>query len=260
MYFRLTNHFFLHVGVPLMIGLSFLLPDAAGFRLTLLAAALHEGCHAVMAFCLRVPVLRLTILPYGCHLRLAPVDLMREAKIAAAGPAGSLFLYFLFRDKTFGKINLILFLINLLPALPLDGGRLVRLLLLRNQGTYFVSRTLRRMGVLSCIFMVLYGFFIPSPFALCIAVLLFSYARSLPVPLLQKKAIRTRRVKIFHARSTDSLLSLSHYFSPFYSAAFSITDRGFLLTEAEITAILRQNAAARVSDVPVPRRLPPLSG
>lgn len=258
MYFRLTNHFFLHVTVPLMVGLSFLVPDAAGFRPALLAAALHEGCHAAAALWLRVPILRLTVLPYGCHLRLGTADVVREAKIAAAGPLGSLLLYFLFRGGAFGEINLLLFLINLLPALPLDGGRLLRLLLLQNQGTYFVNRTLRRMGVLAGICMAFYAFLAPSPLAFCIAALLFSHARSAPLPLLQKKAVRTPRVKMFHARSTDSLLSLSHYFSPFYRAAFSITDRGLLLTEAEVTAMLRQNAAARVSDALAPGRLPPL--
>ncbi len=261
MYFRLTNHFFLHIGVPVLVGISFLVPAASVFRQMLLAAALHESFHALSACFLHVPILRLTILPYGCHLRLGRTDFSSEAKIAAAGPLGSFLLFLLFWRRDFGHVNLMLCLLNLLPALPLDGGRLLRLFLLWNRGYFFVSRILRRLGLLIGLCLALYAFLRPSPFFGCIAVLLLSRPAPVPFSVLSKKAARTARVKLFHARRTDSLLSLTHYFSPFYHATFRIRGCNRLLPEAEVTLYLRQNAAARVSDVlstVAPGVIPPL--
>ena len=85
----------------------------------------------------------LYILPFGVSIKLKndiinnPVS---EIKIALSGPVLSLFLYFVFAySKRFfydesiyfyldysKAINLSLFLINLVPCLPLDGGRIVK--------------------------------------------------------------------------------------------------------------------------------------
>ncbi len=264
MYFRLSNHVFMHVVLPIMLALSFLVPTGSDFRLAISAAALHEFWHVFAAVFLHAPILRLTFLPYGCHLRLGQTDFLSEARIAIAGPMGSLLLFLLFQHTDFGRINFTLFLINLLPALPLDGGRLFRMLLLQHCGMVIAARRMQYIGIFIGILLMLYAISRPSPFCGCIALLVISHPRLLPAscPLLQKKAVRITKVKMFHVRYTDSLLSLSRHFSPFYYAQFPVRGRNAVLTEETVIACLRRNAAARVSDALTvsPGRIPPLSG
>lgn len=251
MYLRLSRHIFLHIGLLFLAVLSFFSPAGAQFRLVFFFAALHEVCHYLAARILKAPVLSLALLPYGCHLRLGKTELRTETKIVLAGPLGSLLLSLLFRGSDIGRINGMLFLINLLPALPLDGGRLLRLYLWRTCGTFQGNRTMRRMAFWVSASLFFMAAYLPAPFLFCISALPLLSVRSIPMcsPLLQKKAAGTQSVKTFSARPRDSLLSLSHAFSPFYYAQFRVRDTDYILSEETVSSALRQNAAARVSDI-----------
>ena len=108
-----------------------------------LSLSLHEACHALIAHGLGYGIAAIEIQPFGFVARLdegirSPVD---EFAIAAAGPVGSLVIFTAataaiqaFPElqatlQPFSRFNLSLAMINLLPALPLDGGRITRALL-----------------------------------------------------------------------------------------------------------------------------------
>lgn len=115
---------------------------------TLLIAAssliAHETAHGIMAHRLGFRASSIEIRPFGCIARLerSPNTPSEAAAIAAAGPAVSLFLalssaglaFFslgggvqdagFFALSEFSFFNLTLGAMNLLPVLPLDGGRL----------------------------------------------------------------------------------------------------------------------------------------
>lgn len=90
----------------------------------LLFSVLHECGHltALCALGLRPKQLRLSF--YGMALRYDRVpDRRRETAVLIGGPAVNLILWVLLRDPANGA----LFLLNMLPIFPLDGGRLAAL-------------------------------------------------------------------------------------------------------------------------------------
>ena len=115
--------------------------DAAALMIGLAA---HEGAHLLAAKCLGVGVRQLRLMPFGGAIALDnPYALSpgRLLGVAAAGPLGSglalvagaaLAHWGLLSPAlalTLMRVNLALMLFNLLPALPLDGGRMLYALL-----------------------------------------------------------------------------------------------------------------------------------
>ncbi|HWR41577.1 site-2 protease family protein [Sporomusa sp.] len=108
----------------------------------------HELSHMLMASGLGYKVKQVEFLPFGAMARverLADAGAGSEIMIAAAGPLASLVLAALCYAQMseagswqevlrfYGEVNLTLALFNLLPALPLDGGRILRAILSRRR-------------------------------------------------------------------------------------------------------------------------------
>ena len=106
------------------------------------AVMIHELAHVVIALTLGVKVDAIELLPFGGQAKIqdfAGLEPERAIYIALAGPAVSLSLagifYFLHPFITssdlslFINVNLFLGLFNLCPALPLDGGHILRAVL-----------------------------------------------------------------------------------------------------------------------------------
>lgn len=115
----------------------------------LLSLALHEACHAAMARNLGLALGRVELLPFGGRADILGLEArgpMTEAAIAIAGPLGNIVVLAaasaLMRFGGFDALRLRLLLdanigilvVNLLPAFPLDGGRVLRAILWRRLG------------------------------------------------------------------------------------------------------------------------------
>jgi Zn-dependent protease/CBS domain-containing protein len=135
----------------------------------------HEMGHALVARRLGVKVDGITLWIFGgvARLRGAPATPGTEAKIAIAGPLVSLALAILFGAATFvldatggpdlvtGGIawlagtNAMLLLFNLIPAFPLDGGRLLRAWLWQRSGDkYRATSGAARLGRICALLMI----------------------------------------------------------------------------------------------------------
>jgi len=114
-----------------------------GSKVVLLFCAVlcHDLAHAQVARMLRLKVREVELLPFGGVARIEGLGAVRsrdEIMIAAAGPAASLVLAaiaytgmlymstYLEVWEFCYKTNLMLTVFNLLPGLPLDGGRIFR--------------------------------------------------------------------------------------------------------------------------------------
>ena len=114
---------------------------------------LHELGHAVVARREGMEIEGITLWLFGGVARFKGMFPSggAELRIALAGPAVSLFLGLLFLGAAavlpmpdavdgvvawLGRINLILLAFNMLPALPLDGGRVLRALLWLRSGDF----------------------------------------------------------------------------------------------------------------------------
>ncbi|MGM0369389.1 MAG: M50 family metallopeptidase [Bacillota bacterium] len=109
--------------------------------LSFIVVILHELAHSIIAYKLGVEVREIELLPFGGVakfrdlIELAPSI---EFKVAIAGPLLNLFLaavtvliirYQLLVNQPlwfFLRLNLMMALFNLIPAFPLDGGRIMR--------------------------------------------------------------------------------------------------------------------------------------
>lgn len=135
------------------------------------SVALHELGHTFVAIRLGFPVREILLLPIGgaAQLERAPSRPAQEFFLALAGPLVSLLLaalcwygargvaaaqlgIYLFRVlQVLAEINLMLMLFNLLPAFPMDGGRILRALLTPGLGRLRATRWAVRIGKLAAL-------------------------------------------------------------------------------------------------------------
>lgn len=115
----------------------------------------HEIGHVIMAKKLNLHVYELELFPLGGRARISSgdeIDPEKEIKLALAGPIVNIMLLSIAMfinslvsiswhqvATIFIQGNIALIFFNLIPILPLDGGRIYRALLVRNHG--FVKAT-----------------------------------------------------------------------------------------------------------------------
>ncbi len=142
--------------------------------LVIIAAVLiHEVAHAIMGKVLGIKVLEIELLPFGGQAKLEDftgLEPGKEIYIALAGPLISLSVaaafYFLGLGEKYDyvnyviKINLLLGLFNLLPALPLDGGRILRSLLSSVKGFRQATAISANIGKFLAVIIAVYGVYL----------------------------------------------------------------------------------------------------
>jgi stage IV sporulation protein FB len=139
--------------------------------LVVLASVLvHEAAHAIMARIMGLKIAEIELLPFGGQAKIEDftgLDPEKEIYVALAGPLTSLSMaavfYFLpleIKPQTLDmliKVNLVLGCLNLLPALPLDGGRVLRALLSPYRGYKKATREAALVGEIIGSLMVIGG-------------------------------------------------------------------------------------------------------
>lgn len=161
------NNFFLA-----LLGLFFVAGVLGKGLLAFTVVLLHELAHVYTARLLGINVAEVELLPFGGVSRMGSEvasDPSREVLVATAGPAANLLLIGLglalknhgLWDEEMGpfflQCNLLMAAFNLLPALPLDGGRVYRAYLARRAGLSGATYRAARWGQLWGVAVVLGG-------------------------------------------------------------------------------------------------------
>ncbi len=133
---------------------------------------LHELAHTAMARHLSLPVKEVELLPFGGVTRMGSemvLDPVKESFVALAGPASNLVMAALglalknhgLWDEELGSFflqcNLLLAVFNLLPALPLDGGRIYRAYLATKIGIRNATHRAAGLGQIWAALIVFFG-------------------------------------------------------------------------------------------------------
>lgn len=184
-------------GIPIRIDLSFLflmaiyvvtrgLSGVVLLLLTFASVLVHELGHALVARRYKVPILGIDLHFFGGTAKMArmPSSSREELFIAAAGPAVSFaiallgfLLYLPTRFSGFlhlAAINLALGVFNLVPALPMDGGRIFRALLAPRLGRLRATVIAVRVARVVAVGLALLGLYWFNFFLFLLAILLWS--------------------------------------------------------------------------------------
>ena len=164
----------IHVLLPVLW--LFVWITGAGSELipSFLALMLHETGHLLAAKHLKMQVENIEITPYGGVIGITDMENAAPLSsfiLAAAGPLFSLFgclLTILIAKwqmvsyafaQGFARGNLILFILNLFPALPMDGGRMMRSILVHYFPYNRATKLLTGLGVIFGLFLCALSFY-----------------------------------------------------------------------------------------------------
>ncbi|MCL1944361.1 MAG: site-2 protease family protein [Firmicutes bacterium] len=151
----------------------FVLGLGVEFVAFMLVIIVHEFSHAHVAERLGYQLHILKLMPYGASLtgNFETIKCRDEIKIAIAGPAINLILaiciasiwWFFISTYEYSEIllyaNLGLFLLNLLPIYPFDGGRILLAILAQKYSRARAFRVFRWIGIVFSIFALIFSGF-----------------------------------------------------------------------------------------------------
>ena len=137
---KLNKYLYIHWLFVLLLVFAYINRNLELMMINFLVVSLHELAHLVAAKCLGLTVSHIIIYPFGLNLRLKNTILYSisdEIILYMAGPVlnavfalACVFLYNygeIFKNLYY--INIALFITNILPVMPLDGGAVVKKLL-----------------------------------------------------------------------------------------------------------------------------------
>ena len=253
---------------------------------------MHELGHALVARRFGIPTKDITLLPIGgvARLQSMPREPRQELAIAVAGPAVNVALALLIAAilaatgrlgspaaifaadegtltgggllRQLLQINVVILLFNLIPAFPMDGGRVLRALLAVRSGDYARATVqAARVGRLFALIFGIVGLFVPGapPTLVLIALFVWLAAAGEAASVTQSavlEGVPIQRVMITDLRTLapgDPLSRAAEYMLAGFQQDFPVLDRGtvvgVLTRSALVQALGRRPPTSPVDEV-----------
>jgi len=197
------------------------------------SVVLHELGHALTAKRFGLPISRITLFLFGgiAELKQDPPSPKAEFLVAVAGPIVSVFLSAAFGflasiGRTQGwpvepvavlgylaLINMVIVIFNIIPAFPLDGGRMFRAFLWWIKGSLgWATRVSSRMGSAFGFFLIFFGIFIlmsgnflPGMWWMILGLFLQQAASMSRTQYYIKKELRGEKVKSYMVKQPEAV-------------------------------------------------------
>jgi stage IV sporulation protein FB len=282
----------LRIHVTFLLLIAWLAFNSVGTAILVLllfvCVVLHEFGHALAAKGYGINTPDITLLPIGGVARLEriPEEPRQELVIAAAGPVVTAILALSFfvviasrgdigvRASIQGddllanlfRINVWLLLFNLIPAFPMDGGRVLRALLATRLSYARATQVAATVGQAFAFVFGIIGLFgiphvySPNPFLIFIAFFVYigasqeaalaqmkDVSRRFPVSSAMVREFRTLGENATLEEAVDALLATSQHDFPVMDGNGDVAG---LLTRHDLIAALRKNnSSLRVGDV-----------
>jgi Zn-dependent protease len=239
-----------------------------GVALALFASVLvHELAHSLYALRRGGKVRSITLLMIGGVSELAAPP-RHEAAMALAGPATSLLLggalvglsrvtsgadlpSVSFALFYVGQLNVLLCAFNLLPAFPMDGGRILRGALARKIGPVRATRVAVRVGRVFAVLFAVLGVVSVNILLLFIAVVVFVGAEAELRQVRVRTALGDLRVRDFMSpleagvAAEETLLGIGHRMIRERRTAYPVTSDGRVIGLITATGVNRVPPEAR---------------
>lgn len=151
------------------------------------AVLLHELAHSLVSKRYGIKVRNIVLFIFGgvASIEEIPKEPKKEVIISLAGPTTSLALaliayaisllgFVIISDffRVFAYFNAVLAIFNLIPAFPLDGGRVLRGMLAASTNFVRATKMAAEIGKLIAVFMGILGFFV-NPWLILIALFIY---------------------------------------------------------------------------------------
>lgn len=289
--FRLFTVFGININLHFTFPLLILLVIPGGIKRVVLVIAIfgfvtmHELCHALMARRFGIKVHEITLLPIGgvASMSKVPDKPLQEFAVSIAGPLSNLaviaIFYYplkillgagaLFHPLSTATwpltvayaywINLILAIFNLLPAFPMDGGRLFRALLASRLGMLRATKIAVMVGHVFALGFAYLGLVQLNIILIAIAVFIYMAASSEELQVGVKEALKKFKVRDIlpgdfltlekNATLSKVLEMIFHYHQEDFPVVDGARIVGFLTRQDVMAAVHNRGTAIRVDEI-----------
>ena len=184
---KITEHIKINPLTIALIALGIIFKCPTVFYVSYAVMALHETAHLIAAVCVGLKIDCVILQPFGLNLRLKNRivnTFSDEVILYLSGPffnavaaLVSIWIYSLCGAEVvreFYAMNIALFAVNMLPAMPLDGGVLLKRFLSRRMGYKAANRVSGAISAVICVTLAALGVYVVTVNRTNFSLILFS--------------------------------------------------------------------------------------